>query len=384
MFRLLLAILHKIFQLYNSAAKTPKLHKPLNLFYSLAMIQARQFANPKELFVNLTAIFLACYMAIFAALNPPRFSTYHTDNIEINGAISATFSDITTGYMGANGASDDEIREASQIFNPIFAAITSGGDQSQFGINSGLNTSLTENNYLNHGDVANLKLDITSCVGDEDCIQGVLLEYNKLSEDRNNAISDCPDYDCVLDLMEDAATFTDDDRAYLRSLNRGANATYAAFLEIQQIDANAIAGHQMLALGIEDFTGMSSEDAALAAVVLGSLGGDKGRLSKTDFPEIQAQVSQKQNRHIEGRPEYRGGGTMASKADAQEVLDAYHSNNVQILGKNDQGFPVVQYTGVTGNNSPGAGYVDQATNVFIIKGTASPSIVPTNPNWTPK
>ncbi len=90
-------------------------------------------------------------MAIFSAFNPPQFSTYHTDNIEINGAISATFSDLTTGYMGANGASDDEIREASQIFNPIFAAITSGGDQSQFGINSGLNTSLTENNYLNHG-----------------------------------------------------------------------------------------------------------------------------------------------------------------------------------------------------------------------------------------
>ena len=32
----------------------------------------------------------------------------------------------------------------------------------------------------------------------------------------------------------------------------------------------------------------------------------------------------------------------------------------------------------------GVGITDQATNVFIIKGTKSPSIVPTNPNWSPK
>ncbi|MFO2207018.1 hypothetical protein QOU23_30135, partial [Pseudomonas aeruginosa] len=55
------------------------------------------------------------------------------------------------------------------------------------------------------------------------------------------------------------------------------------------------------------------------------------------------------------------------------------------LGRNAQGFPVVKFEGVTGTNvNLGVGITDQATNVFIIKGTKSPSIVPTNPNWSPK
>lgn len=46
---------------------------------------------------------------------------------------------------------------------------------------------------------------------------------------------------------------------------------------------------------------------------------------------------------------------------------------------------MVKFEGVTGTNvNLGIGITDQATNVFIIKGTKSPSIVPTNPNWSPK
>ncbi|MFK7941455.1 MAG: hypothetical protein AB8B85_00840 [Paracoccaceae bacterium] len=106
------------------------------------------------------------------------------------------------------------------------------------------------------------------------------------------------------------------------------------------------------------------------------------RYSKSDFPEIETNVSQKQNRHIEGRPEYRGGGYMNSKEDAQKVLDEWHAGDLEIIGKNPNGFPVVRSPTTTGTNvNVGAGYPQQSTDVFIIKGTSSPSIVPTNPNW---
>lgn len=108
------------------------------------------------------------------------------------------------------------------------------------------------------------------------------------------------------------------------------------------------------------------------------------RLTVADFPQVRTTVSQKQNRHIAGRPEYRGGGILSSQADAQRVLDAYHNGDAVILGQTSQGFPVVRFNGVTGtNNNVGAGIMNQPTNVFIVKGTASPSIVPANPNWTP-
>ena len=108
------------------------------------------------------------------------------------------------------------------------------------------------------------------------------------------------------------------------------------------------------------------------------------QLTVADFPQVRTTVSQKQNRHIEGRPEYRGGGILSSQADAQRVLDAYHSGDAVILGRTSQGFPVVRLDGVTGMNSNSrVGITNQPTNVFIVKGTASPSIVPANPNWAP-
>lgn len=95
------------------------------------------------------------------------------------------------------------------------------------------------------------------------------------------------------------------------------------------------------------------------------------------------QVSQKQLRHIGGRVEYRGRGYLDSLGDAQGVLDAYHGETATILGRTC-GFPVVRLEGITGTNvNLGTGFARQPTNVFIIKGTAKPSIVPTNPNWRP-
>lgn len=103
---------------------------------------------------------------------------------------------------------------------------------------------------------------------------------------------------------------------------------------------------------------------------------------------MAGKVSQKQLRHIAGRPELEargGGGFLNSVDDAQKVLDAYRIGEVKILGKNAQGFPVVKFEGVTGTNvNAGVGITGQPTNVFIIKGTKSPSIVPANPNWIQK
>lgn len=129
--------------------------------------------------------------------------------------------------------------------------------------------------------------------------------------------------------------------------------------------------------------------AALAGILwrLGSWGA-KGIFTPKDFPEVAGKVSQKQLRHIAGRPELEargGGGFLNSVDDAQKVLDAYRIGEVKILGKNAQGFPVVKFEGVTGTNvNAGVGITGQPTNVFIIKGTKSPSIVPANPNWIQK
>ncbi|MGV8293777.1 polymorphic toxin type 50 domain-containing protein, partial [Pseudomonas aeruginosa] len=116
--------------------------------------------------------------------------------------------------------------------------------------------------------------------------------------------------------------------------------------------------------------------------------GPKGILTLKDFPDVSTKISQKQLRHIAGTQQLEargGGGFLNSVSDAQKVLDAYHTGQVKILGRNAQGFPVVKFEGVTGTNvNLGVGITDQATNVFIIKGTKSPSIVPTNPNWSPK
>ncbi|CCH16745.1 RHS repeat-associated core domain-containing protein [Micromonospora lupini] len=96
---------------------------------------------------------------------------------------------------------------------------------------------------------------------------------------------------------------------------------------------------------------------------------------------------QKQGRHVQGDPLHNGTGKsyFNSQADAQGVLDAYHRGDTTVLGRTSSGNIVVRYDGVTGyNNNPGAGFHDQPTNVFMIKGTKSPSVVPISPGWSPK
>ena len=92
---------------------------------------------------------------------------------------------------------------------------------------------------------------------------------------------------------------------------------------------------------------------------------------------------QKQARHVAGTMEWRRGGRggyFKTHEDAQAVLNAARNGNATLLGANGKGFPVVQYHGVTGfNNNPRAGYMNQPTNIFVIKGTNKPSVVPISP-----
>ena len=166
-----------------------------------------------------------------------------------------------------------------------------------------------------------------------------------------------------------------------------------------------------VALGFSMLTGVSRESAengenmAFAATGLWSAGSLMQRLrgptaaplssapslgtaslTADDFPAVAAKVSQKQLRHIFGRLEHaaRGGGYLNSMDDAQAVLTAFQNGRAAILGRSSQGFPVVRFNGVTGTNvNVGAGFSNQPTNIFMIKGTASPSVVPLNPNWVP-
>ena len=95
---------------------------------------------------------------------------------------------------------------------------------------------------------------------------------------------------------------------------------------------------------------------------------------------------QKQERHVYGtdlwrsRTESGGGGYFNTQNDAQKVLDAIQNGQATFIGFTKANQPIVQVNTVTGyNNNRGAGYINQPTNTFIIKGTTSVSVVPTSP-----
>ena len=93
---------------------------------------------------------------------------------------------------------------------------------------------------------------------------------------------------------------------------------------------------------------------------------------------------QRQGRHVAGAAQYAGGGYFSSPNDAQQVLNAFHSGDAQVLGTTANGNIVVRYDGVAGfNNNVGANVLDRPTNIFMIKGTRSVNVVPINPNWSP-
>jgi len=106
---------------------------------------------------------------------------------------------------------------------------------------------------------------------------------------------------------------------------------------------------------------------------------NEGRCS-ISWDQYRQNVSrQKQARHLQGNL-YGGGGYLDSMDDADEIYDAFQSGNAQYLGRSTGGHVIINYNGVTGTNvNPGAGISGQPTNTFLIKGTSSPSVVPTTP-----
>jgi 3-oxoacyl-[acyl-carrier-protein] synthase-3 len=64
-------------------------------------------------------------------------------------------------------------------------------------------------------------------------------------------------------------------------------------------------------------------------------------------------------------------------ARAAGELVGGHTQLHQVIAEH-QGVPSV----TAFNNNPRTGYLDQSTNIFMIKGTRSPSVVPINPHWS--
>jgi RHS repeat-associated protein len=150
--------------------------------------------------------------------------------------------------------------------------------------------------------------------------------------------------------------------------------------------------------GSKSFTDIKWNDVGKAAIISGGIATVASKL--TSIPKLLSRIGpgaapingiikglsktisvQKQARHIAGTAK-PGAGYLNSLDDAQEILDAVHSGKAIFLGTSKAGHQVYKYTGVTGTNvNLGAKISGQQTNVFMIKGTTSPSVVPTNPFW---
>ena len=103
-----------------------------------------------------------------------------------------------------------------------------------------------------------------------------------------------------------------------------------------------------------------------------------------DRASVATRISiQKQRRHVLGN-DWKRGGYFVDPDDARTVLDEFHNGTAEVLGVTSKGHIAVRSRTVTGyNHNPSAGYLNQPTDVFFIKGTGHPSVVPYNPQWTP-
>lgn len=102
-----------------------------------------------------------------------------------------------------------------------------------------------------------------------------------------------------------------------------------------------------------------------------------------DIPNISTNMRAKdQKRHIKDHPDHDHGGYMESLADARTVLANFHNGTAVVLGKTRNGHIIIRDNSVTGyNTNVRTGHMNQPTNVFLIKGSSRPSIVPYNPEW---
>jgi hypothetical protein len=88
---------------------------------------------------------------------------------------------------------------------------------------------------------------------------------------------------------------------------------------------------------------------------------------------------QKQLRHLEGSDMHTHGGYFEEVADAQRVLDAVHDGSAEVIAMTRGNDLLVRYEGLTGIHANGRMPSQVPTNLFVVKGTASPSVFPTNP-----
>jgi RHS repeat-associated protein len=112
-----------------------------------------------------------------------------------------------------------------------------------------------------------------------------------------------------------------------------------------------------------------------------------GAFMGTEGRKFRVPISQKLSNQAQGRHLARPGQAksyLRSSEDAKKVLDAYHAGKGIDLGLTAQGHILFKYRGVTGFNvNRSAGYMDQPTNVFELKGTSKVSVVPTSPRSRP-
>jgi len=328
---------------------------------------------------------------------------------------------LTGGVPGAAGAAlgtltapvvAEQLKQAG-IDGPLAMAITAAASTAvgaAVGGAQGAGAALNEvgNNYFAHpSDYENRKKALLACNGSADpkgCESAVRQAYSNLYDENERAVAKCAGRDACLNQLASIRTSQAEYAAKIGELlSKGASLSVeeAKLLVELQAGTSGLESIKSLAIGRSLSFGASSAETAVAlgitdiaigaapgvGVTTGKTGGKGSGLVAGDFPEIATEVSQKQLRHIAGRPELaarESGSYLNNKADAQAVLDAYHSGSATILGKSSQGFPVVRVDSVTGTNvNVASGFPNQPTNVFIIKGTTSPSIVPTNPNWKP-
>ena len=102
-------------------------------------------------------------------------------------------------------------------------------------------------------------------------------------------------------------------------------------------------------------------------------------------PSVEAFINLgKQSRHVLRTREYEsptgGKSYFRQMSDAQDVLSAYQSGQAVVVGRGNDGGPIVRFdAGVGFNHNPRAGFPNQPTNVYWIKGTSSVSVVPVSP-----
>ncbi len=143
---------------------------------------------------------------------------------------------------------------------------------------------------------------------------------------------------------------------------------------LQIYDTPEEASQSTLNLGAGLFLPTLILRSATSALNAGKLASTGRKIAKG----IRKTISGKQARHLAGTA--KGGGYLNSVEDAQKVLDAVHSGEAVYLGKTNSGHPVFRYSGVTGTNvNAGVGISGQPTNIFMIKGTSNPSVVPISP-----